>query len=51
MAILKIRNVTRRYAELSAVDDVSFSVEAGFFHFAQALRLWQDHLAQDDCRL
>ncbi len=31
MAILEIRNVSRRYADLSAVDDVSFSVEAGEF--------------------
>jgi spermidine/putrescine transport system ATP-binding protein len=31
MAILEIRNVTRRYGELLAVDDVSFGVEAGEF--------------------
>ncbi len=31
MAILEIRKVSRRYGELLAVDDVSFSVEAGEF--------------------
>lgn len=31
MAILEIRDVTRRYGELAAVDGVSFSVEAGEF--------------------
>lgn len=31
MALLEIRNVTRRYADLVAVDGVSFSVESGEF--------------------
>ena len=31
MAILEIRNVTRRFASLKAVDDVSLSIEAGEF--------------------
>ena len=31
MALLEIRNVTRRYGALAAVEDVSFSVEAGEF--------------------
>ena len=31
MALLEIRNVTRRYGALAAVENVSFSVEAGEF--------------------
>lgn len=31
MALLEIRNVTRRFGELSAVDDVNLSIEAGEF--------------------
>jgi spermidine/putrescine transport system ATP-binding protein len=31
MALLEIRNVTRRFGSLTAVDDVSFSVQAGEF--------------------
>src|SRR5512135_2417580 len=31
MALLEIRNVTRRFGSLTAVDNVSFSVEAGEF--------------------
>src|SRR5574340_1119569 len=31
MALLEIRNVTRRYGALAAVEDVSFTVEAGEF--------------------
>src|SRR5690606_11866789 len=31
MALLEIRNVTRRFGDFVAVDDVSFSVEAGEF--------------------
>jgi spermidine/putrescine transport system ATP-binding protein len=31
MALLEIRNVTRRYGDLVAVDDVSLAVEAGEF--------------------
>ncbi len=31
MALLEIRNVTRRYGSLAAVEDVSFSVETGEF--------------------
>ncbi|MBA3998729.1 MAG: spermidine/putrescine ABC transporter ATP-binding protein [Candidatus Accumulibacter sp.] len=31
MAILEIRNVTRRFSDLKAVDDVSLSIEAGEF--------------------
>ncbi|MBI2308193.1 MAG: ABC transporter ATP-binding protein [Rhodocyclales bacterium] len=31
MAILEIRNVTRRFGELNAVDDVSLAIEAGEF--------------------
>src|SRR5574340_1401319 len=31
MALLEIRNVTRRYGALTAVEDVSFTVEAGEF--------------------
>ena len=31
MAILEIRNVTRRFGDLKAVDDVSLSIEAGEF--------------------
>ena len=31
MALLEVRNVTRRFAEFTAVDDVSLSVKAGEF--------------------
>jgi spermidine/putrescine transport system ATP-binding protein len=31
MALLEIRNVSRRFGELKAVDDVSLSIEAGEF--------------------
>jgi len=31
MALLEIRNVTRRFGDFTAVDDVSFSVNAGEF--------------------
>ena len=31
MALLDIRNVTRRFGEFTAVDDVSLSIEAGEF--------------------
>ena len=31
MALLEIRNVTRRFGALAAVDDVSVSIEAGEF--------------------
>ncbi len=31
MALLEIRNVTRRFGDFTAVDDVSLSIEAGEF--------------------
>ena len=52
MALLEIRNVTRRFGDFAAVDDVSFAVEAGrVLHAARALGLRQDHAAAHDRRL
>jgi spermidine/putrescine transport system ATP-binding protein len=31
MALLEIRNITRRFGDFTAVDDVSLSIEAGEF--------------------
>ena len=52
MALLEIRNVTRRFGDFTAVDNVSF-VDRGrrVLHPARPLRLRQDHAAAHDRRL
>ena len=46
MALLEIRNVTRRFGDFTAVDDVSLSIEAGeFFCLLGPSGLRQDHVA------
>ena len=48
MALLEIRNVTRRFGDFSAVDNVSIDIQAGIFHLAGPVGLRQDHVAAHD---
>ena len=51
MALLEIRNVSRRFGDFAAVDNISLSIEAGeFFTLLGPSELRQDHVAAHDCR-
>ena len=48
---LSVKEVTKNFADFTAVDRVSFDVEDGkFFFYSRAVWLRKNDASQDDCR-
>ena len=46
--IIEVKNLTKRYGDFTAVDDISFDIEKGeIFAFHRSERRWQDDDDQD----